>query len=131
MKKPSQRKHSQRTKELTTETFTPEALEKLATSVKYIGSPEHKKAPSFAGRFAPRADAEICNTSLHGKQDLIKNWLQEAIKAAHFSKIMENGFPRHIWAVIDNQHYEARLTNQGNGSYKGYPISQDKCPLSK
>ena len=36
----------------------------LASRVTYVGSPEHKKGPSFAGAPRPRGDATKCDTVL-------------------------------------------------------------------
>lgn len=36
-------------------------LDAIAEDVRYVGSPEHKRAPSFAGPPSPRPDASICD----------------------------------------------------------------------
>jgi len=99
-------------------------LETLANQVRYVGSPEHKDGPSFAGHPRPRgADATICDRRFLKQQDLITSWLQDAIRAGTFGEYWENGFPRYIWARHDGVVYEARLTNIGE--YKGWALSDE------
>jgi hypothetical protein len=38
-------------------------------------------------------------------------------------------FPRYAWFREEEQWFEARLTNQGLGEYKGYPIGPDDLPV--
>jgi len=100
----------------------------LAAKAAYLGSPEHKAAPSFAGHPRPRADASLCDPSLHDQPHLVQGWLQSAIRAGNISADLENGFPRYVWHCVDGQYYEARLTNRESGCYKGYPVEKSECP---
>lgn len=99
----------------------------LAEQISYVGSPEHKKFPSFAGHPAPRADASICDASI--TQEQAQLWLREAMTRGLCGGMWEGEFPRYLWHKVGEQCYEARLVNQGNGQYKGYPIDDDEWPM--
>jgi hypothetical protein len=66
----------------------------LATEVRYVGSPEHKSGPSFAGRPSPRADASICDPALNGQRDLVESWLRESLGQGNYFGPWEGKFPR-------------------------------------
>lgn len=42
----------------------------------------------------------------------------------------DQGYPRYVWFFDkgDVIYYEARLSNAGDGSYKGYPLNDDEVP---
>jgi hypothetical protein len=98
-----------------------------ASRSKYVGSPEHKDAPSFAGQPRPRADASICDQRL-GSADVITSWLRKAIRKGAFGKLWEGSFPRYVWYKEGEIVYEARLINRELGEYKGYPLEPDEWP---
>lgn len=102
-------------------------LESVASAVRYIGSPEHKDAPSFAGQPRPRADATICDRRFVGMQDELTAWIRESIRSGHVGA-WEGGFPRYVWCYRDGIVYEARLVNRANGEYKGYQLEEDEWP---
>ena len=102
-------------------------LAQLAKRARYVGSPEHKNAPSFAGRQPhPRADASICPREI--TQDQAQTWLREAILAGATSALWEGDFPRYVWFKAGKIVYEGRLVNSGNGEYKGWPLAEDEWP---
>jgi hypothetical protein len=103
-------------------------LEALARPVRYVGSPEHKDAPSFAGQPRPRADATICDRSLIHKQRELTRWLRKAIRLGNVGAPWEGRFPRYVWYRDGDTLYEARLVNRGRGEYKGYALSLDEWP---
>jgi hypothetical protein len=104
-------------------------LDALADDVQYVGSPEHKRAPSFAGPPSPRPDASICDPRFLEKQQLLTAWLKIAIRKGAVGALFEGGFPRYIWYKEDEETvHEARLVNQGKGTYKGYPLETDEWP---
>lgn len=103
-------------------------LEALADAVRYVGSPEHKDMPSFAGQPRPRSDASICPRELTGDRHRIENWLKEAMRKGAVGGIWEGGFPRYVWYKDGGDVYEARLVNRGNGDYKGYPLGPEEWP---
>lgn len=103
-------------------------LEELANMVHYIGSPEHKNMPSFAGQPRPRADASICPEELTRDLERIEEWLRMAIRQGAVGGMWEAGLPRYAWYRGADVVYEARLVNRGNGEYKGYPLESDEWP---
>lgn len=109
-------------------TVAPTDLAAAARKAVYVGSPEHKDGPSFAGHPRPRADASICDASLAGKQKELTRWLRTAIRKGSVSELVENGFPRYAWHRVSGTVYEARLVNSGSGEYKGYPLNRDEWP---
>lgn len=58
----------------------PADLLRAAERVHYVGSPEHKDRPSFAGSPRPRADASIRDPRLAASQRQLTDWLREAIR---------------------------------------------------
>ena len=100
----------------------------LAESVKYIGSPEHKRHPSFAGQPAPRADASICDPAFADRQEELTTLLREAVVAGTISGFFEGKFPRYVWMRQVDQVFEARLVNRELGHYKGYALNPDELP---
>jgi len=103
--------------------------EEIAARISYVGSPEHKDVPSFAGNPPrPRPDASICEQSLANERDKITSWIREAVQRGAYGAMKENGFPRYLWYKDGDTVYEGRLVNSGNGTYKGYPLMADEWP---
>ena len=103
-------------------------LSSLAERVSYIGSPEHKDAPSFAGWPRPRADATICDRRFVDQQQRINEWLRAAILAEAIGAPWEGDFPRYVWYRDGDTVYEARLVNCESGEYKGYALKREEWP---
>lgn len=103
-------------------------LDELCTRVSYVGSPEHKDSPSFAGHPRPRADATICDRSFHGRQAELTEWLREAMRSGSIGAPWEGDFPRYIWVRQGIDVYEARLVNRDKGEYKGYRLERHEWP---
>lgn len=103
-------------------------LASLAHHARYVGSPEHKSAPSFAGPPRPRADATICDHSLNSRQKEITTWLRTALIRGAVGAPWEGSFPRYAWFRQGETVYEARLVNHEKGEYKGYPLGPDEWP---
>jgi hypothetical protein len=101
--------------------------EAAASRACYVGSPEHKDAPSFAGWPRPRADATICDPAFATRQADINDWLRTAIRDGH-TGAWAGDFPRYVWHRVGESVYEARLVNEGNGEYKAYELSRDEWP---
>lgn len=100
----------------------------LADEVRYVGSPEHKDIPSFAGTPPrPRPDATICDRSLTDP-DILTGWVREALVRGVMGAFMEGRFPRYVWYKTGKTVYEARLVNREQGTYKGYPLYEDEWP---
>jgi hypothetical protein len=103
-------------------------LAAIAERAGYVGSPEHKDAPSFAGPARPRTDASICDKQLTEDRDLITKWLKTAIRRGAIGGIWEGDFPRYVWHKEGDLVYEARLVNRELGEYKGYPLNKTEWP---
>ena len=102
-------------------------LEDLARRAVYIGSPEHKDVPSFAGQPRLRADASCCPREIKDR-NLVCRWLRCAIRRGATGGPWEEGFPRYVWYKDGDTVFEGRLVNRGAGSYKGYPLDMDEWP---
>lgn len=101
-------------------------LADLAERASYVGSPEHKSFPSFAGPPKLRGDATKCDPDLDVGQ--ITAWLREGLLAGNVGAPWRGGFPQNVWLRTENVCYEARLVNQGLGQYKGWALSDDEVP---
>lgn len=104
------------------------ALSRLADRARYVGSPEHKDAPSFAGQPRPRADATICDRSFADRLLQINDWLRTALIKGVVGAPWEGDFPRYAWFKEGDMVYEARLVNSVAGEYKGYALESDQWP---
>lgn len=102
-------------------------LTSVAERARYIGSPEHKDIPSFAGHPRPRSDASICPREL--TQEQVQSWLRDAILRGAVSPLWEGEFPRYVWFKAGELAYQGRLVNSGTGGYKGWPITRDEWPV--
>jgi len=98
----------------------------LAESASYIGSPEHKNLPSFAGAPRRRSDASCCPQDLAREQEKLNEWLRAAVQSGAYSEYHEGGFPRYVWHKEGEIIFEGRLVNRGLGQYKGYPLEEDE-----
>jgi hypothetical protein len=100
----------------------------IAERATYIGSPEHKDTPSFAGQPRPRADASICDRELTEDRERVTQWLKTAIERGATGGMWEGNFPRYAWYKDGDTVYEARLVNCELGEYKGYPLNETEWP---
>lgn len=103
-------------------------LEAVASAATYIGSPEHKDTPSFAGQPQPRADASICDRSLASDRERVQQWLVDGIRLGTVSGYWEGDFPRYVWYKDGETVYEGRLVNRTQGEYKGFPLEPAEWP---
>lgn len=100
----------------------------VADEATFLGSPEHKDTPSFAGMPRPRSDASICSPELSGQQIKLTRWLRQAIRRGAVGAPVEGRFPRYVWFKEGGVVYEGRLVNRGTGEYKGYQLVRDEWP---
>lgn len=103
-------------------------LELIATQVRYVGSPEHKNHPSFAGHPAPRADATKCDPAFKDRQEELCQWLADAIRQGQIGAPLEGAFPRYVWIRQGERIFEARLVNRELGHYKGWELEEHEWP---
>lgn len=93
-----------------------------AATAAYIGSPEHKDYPSFAGPTGyARSDGSLCPRHLTSSTELT-GWIRNAIERGWTSTEWDGGFPRYVWYAHEGDWFEARLSNRELGQYKGYPL---------
>ena len=100
----------------------------LADRATYVGSPEHKDVPSFAGPPRLRGDASCCPRNLAVQQGRLSDWLRTAIRRGAVGAPWEGEFPRYVWYEHENIVFEGRLVNRAQGTYKGYPLLEDEWP---
>lgn len=100
----------------------------LAEQARYVGSPDHKDRPSFAGQPRLRADASCCPHEFAGDQETLNEWLRTAIRLGATGAPWEGLFPRYVWYKHQETVFEGRLVNRETGDYKGYPLAQDEWP---
>lgn len=106
-------------------------LEAAAKQAKYIGSPEHKNAPSPAGPPKLRSDASCCPLEIVQKWKEVTGWLRNAIRNGSTGEVWEGHptrFPRYVWYRQGDRVFEGRLVNQDQGEYKGYPLERSEWP---
>lgn len=113
-------------KDMRLESASPKHLNDLAARAKYVISTEHKDYLTTAGPGRLRSDASACPRGLDFDQ--VQDWLRDAIRAGDVSAAIEGDFPRYAWVRVQGQLYEARLSNSGDGSYKGYPLDEHQAP---
>lgn len=101
--------------------------ENVAERAVYVGSAEHKSYPSPAGHPALRSDASRCDPRYTNFEE-ITAVVREAIHRECTSAVFEGDFPKYVWGWLDGQLYEARLVNQDQGWYKGYPLEVIETP---
>ena len=104
------------------------SLDGLAARARYVGSPEHKDAPSFAGPPRLRADASCCPREITDDRQAIDEWLRSAIRRGATGTPWEGDFPRYVWYRQGDTVFEGRLVNRETGEYKGYPLHSDEWP---
>lgn len=96
-------------------------LKQIITIVRYTGSPYHRSPGSKAGPSVKRAGlTSRCPPSWTNAS--ATEALRRSVSEVLVSQYWEGGFPRFVWYLDGDVLYEARLTNQGNGEYHGYPL---------
>ncbi|OJU74362.1 MAG: hypothetical protein BGO09_11090 [Bacteroidetes bacterium 47-18] len=105
-------------------------LEAIKDKVSYVGSVEHKDAPSrlIEGKIPrPRPDASMCPRWINDL-DLVNKWLKIAFEKGAVCDYFEGDFPRYVWFKYENTVFMGRLINKESGEYKGFPINQFEWP---
>lgn len=105
-----------------------ERLRKLASQVRYIGNPDHKRNPRDYGLeppSRPRLGKSLCDTIGAVSLAQAQSMLEEGVSRGCISVQEENGWPRIVWVVMDTFVLEARLDNATQGTYHGYPLAID------
>jgi hypothetical protein len=101
-------------------------LERLASTVRYGGNPEHKQNPGNFGLqppACPRRHKTLCDKAGIFNRELALSLLQAGIRCGLVSELRDTGYPQNVWAVsAEGVPLEAQLENAGNGTYHGYPM---------
>lgn len=103
-------------------------LDRIAEVARYVGSPEHKDRPTYAGQPRPRANASICPAHVVGDQEAVEKWLRTAISRGAVGTPWEGNFPRYVWYKDGPIVFEGRLVNREAGWYKGFPLEESEWP---
>jgi len=106
-----------------------QSLNALKGTVRYFGSPYHKRNPgdySLTPPADPRPDTFLCDAVDSAKvlkRSHAQKLLEMGVSKGLVSVQMRNGFPQNIWSVSeDGAALEAQLDNEVQGTYHGYPL---------
>lgn len=106
-----------------------DVIERLCENVKYECSPQHKTTFRHRG-VRPARNSTKSPCDLVPKLDLSEEQARELLIAGirrcmvdvTFLKGKDGEYPKHIWAVHDDQPFEATRTNDREPKYHGYPL---------
>ncbi len=100
----------------------------VAQRARYVASGEHKDYPSPEGLWtmARKAGKAKCPHFKQTEWHLLQEVLRQAISASCVHGEFRGDFPLRAWAFINDVLYEARLSNQGNGDYHGFPLEYEE-----
>ncbi|MFH7321498.1 hypothetical protein ACHHRT_12940 [Desulfurivibrio sp. D14AmB] len=98
----------------------------LKHSMRYCGSPLHKKSPGDFGLTppaAPRPGKSLCDATGIFTVAEATALLHRGVEAGLVSD--DQSFPRYVWAVLEaRQVVEARCDDPVRGTYHGYPLEK-------
>lgn len=101
----------------------------IADSIVYKGSPLHKRIPGDFGLTppsSPRPGKTLCDGVEIFQVQIANQLLQNGAKKGMVSEDAEQGFPRYVWSVTDNEDVlEARCDDVIQGTYHGYPLENN------
>lgn len=103
-------------------------MERLAASVRYVGSGHHKRNPADYGfeRTNPRPTKSICDMTGVVPMAVAETLVLSGIRKRMMSEIQADGFPKFIWSVSDDQRvYESKTHPNTPGKYHGYPLEKE------
>ena len=125
----SKNRQSNNPKRRIQESPEPQELARLVEQVKCGGNPDHKR---WGGNFGltrqapPRPATTLCEDVGISTKEQALALLQEGARRGLISARLSNGFPQNIWAVTgDDIPLEAQLENRIQGTYHGYPVTED------
>ena len=102
--------------------------EALSKSVRYRGSPHHKRNPGDYGLTPPsnpRSDKTLCDPLGIDKREIAEMLLRAGAARGLISEQKRGKYPQNIWSVTeDGQPLEAQLDDKNQGTYHGYPMPQ-------
>ena len=107
----------------------PADLARLVTEARYAGSAHHKSRPAdyrFTPPVSPRPSKSLCDENRIVKKREARSLFRQGLSRGMVSRYPENGFPKYVWAVDQNDEvYEAKVGGDGQ-SYHGYALSTDR-----
>jgi hypothetical protein len=109
--------------------LTPEERAKLATGLSYVGSGHHKRYPAdyrLTPPVSPRPWKSICDGIRIIPKEEASQLIYKGIINGMFSEIRENGGPKYVWSVDDqDEAYEAKTDPNKPGEYHGYRLEEE------
>lgn len=103
-------------------------LENLSRAARYRGNPGHKRNPGdfcLTPPSRPRMNKSLCDTASIFSRSEAEELLRKGIQKGCISVQEAGGWPRIVWAVADGIVLEARLDNEAQGTYHGYPLDRE------
>jgi hypothetical protein len=95
---------------------------------RYGGNPEHKSRRADFG-LCPPTDPRAGKTLCDKVQDFTKaaalGLLRAGIRRGMISVQWRGTWPQNVWAVLEDDAFEAQLENRELGMYHGYPMPAD------
>lgn len=97
----------------------------LAGTLRYRGSPLHKRSPGDFGLTppsAPRPGKSLCDGA--GVLDVARasGLLRDGVLQGLVSPDANEGCPKYVWAIADGCVLEARCDDANRATYHGYPL---------
>jgi hypothetical protein len=95
----------------------------VASKVIYKGHVKHKTYWSHLGKpgWIPTSDDAKCDHFEDGSWPELQAVLQAAVRSQYIGAF-RGDYPSRAWAFINGVLHEARLDEQGHGTYHGFPI---------
>lgn len=128
LRKPEPRKFNPKRTILTTPQYiqTKDELIKKSKDLTYDGKAEHKLNPGDFNLTPPacgRTDKSLCDLAKIFTHKEALKLLREGFSKGMIDTREHMGWPRHVWAVIDDDLVlEAKPSIPGAGCYHGYPL---------
>lgn len=123
------RGHNPKRKLASADCWSSDKRQAQAELARYGGNPEHKTRPGDYGLnppASPRPMKTLCDARRPFLKKEAETLLKEGIKRGMISHIGTEAWPKHVWAVSDEQEvFEAQLENSDQGVYHGYPLPLD------
>ena len=109
-------------------------LDRCAKHAIYTGSPHHKRFPSdynFHPPANPRPNKSLCDSKIIIKRNEARTLFREGIRRGMISEPMNDGLPKYVWAVKENDSvYEAKREGESR-SYHGYELGGNEVDMKK
>ena len=99
----------------------------VASRVSYQPNGKHKAYASPEGRWTYiRSSASKCDKIPEEAWPMLTELLRTAIEKECVSRNFRGGFPARAWAYLNGKLHEARLDNQGMGTYHAFPLEYEE-----